>query len=85
MSDVEIPEVVYGPQADTRQAPLTLVSKGVQRLVWHMRYCDILIEIRDGVGMACGHADPEEKGLRQPIGRRCEPIWTVKTVPLSIT
>ncbi|HEY4837175.1 MAG TPA: hypothetical protein VIH72_01120, partial [Candidatus Acidoferrales bacterium] len=44
-----------------------------------------LIEIRDGVGMACGHADPEEKGLRQPIGRRCEPIWTVKTVPLSIT
>lgn len=49
MSGAAISEVAYGPEADARQAPLPLASDGVQCLVWHMRYCDILIEIRDGV------------------------------------
>ena len=49
MSGAEIYELAYGPEADARQAPLPLASDGVQRLVWHMRYCDILIEICDGV------------------------------------
>jgi hypothetical protein len=54
-----LPELAYGTDRDADQASLPLASEGVQRVVWHMRYGDILIEVRDGVAWVNGQrVDP---------------------------
>lgn len=49
-----VPEVVYGVGRDAGQAPLPLASEGVQRIVWHGRYGDMLIEVREGAAWVNG-------------------------------
>lgn len=49
-----LPEVAYGVDPDAAQVALPLASEGVQRIVWHTRYGDILIEVRGGVAWVNG-------------------------------
>ena len=68
MSDTAILEVAYGAGVDTEKTLLPLASDGVQRIVWHMQYCDILIEVRDYTVWVNGaRIEPAPEELRQAL------------------
>lgn len=68
MSNTRHPEKIVGA-GHTEQGALPFETEGVQRVVWKLAQCDILIEVKDGVVYVNG--DPVEpidvtlkKGLR---------------------
>lgn len=65
MSDTKHPErVVGGDQTD--QSALPLETEGVQRVVWKLAQCDILIEVKDGVVYVNGESvEPIEVTLKR--------------------
>ena len=47
---------------DPSEPELPLASEGVLRYVWHSRFCDMLVEVRDGQSFVNGQRVEQFKG-----------------------
>lgn len=69
MSGTVHPERIVGA-GDTEQGALPLETDGVQRVVWKLAQCDILIEVKDGLVYVNGDAvEPIDVTLKKGLAR----------------